>query len=250
MFTIPVPGAVKIELGDCQYGGQNGTITDAAGNETEIKANATKACWSAGAPHDKVVVAYYAGTEATTLTVKYNGYCPFIAVTSIDPKDIPSESVVSFSAADAEGVAPVSMKVAIGGTITIPANTTLYKEGYTLSAWADGTGAQYKAGDVLSVNADITLTPVFTANAVAFADRTAETTLTWQFGEKNGAGPLNAQGKKAILVTQATIGDNIIDVKMDIDATSGKINNVGRGDEWAQCNDGTILTMFKSYGDA
>ena len=260
VFTIPVEGAVKIELGDCQFGGQNGTIVDSEGNSTDIKANATKKCWNPNAPHENVVVAYYAGTAATTLTVTYNGYCPFIAVTAIDPSQIPNEATLTFDAANAgaEGVAPVAKKVEIGAKVTIPANTTLFIEGKTLTAWTDGTN-QYKAGDEVTVNEDMTLTPVFTDNAVAFADRTAETTLVWQFGESNGAGTLNAQGKSTILVAQATIGSNIIDVKMDIDATNGKINNVGRGDEWAQCNDGTILTIpaykgtavsFRSYGDA
>ena len=260
VFTVPVQGAVKIELGDCQYGGQNGTITDAAGKTVEIKANATKKCWSANAPHENVVVAYYAGTEPTTLTITYNGYCPFIAVTAIDPSEIPSEATLTFDIANAgaEGVAPVAKKVGIGEKVKIPANTTLFVEGKTLTAWTDGT-AQYKAGDEVTVSADMTLTPVFTENAVTFADRTAETTLVWQFGESNGAGALNAQGKSTILVTQATIGENVIDVKMIIDATNGKINNVGRGDEWAQCNDGTILTIpaykgtavsFRSYNDA
>ncbi len=260
VFTVPVQGAVKIELGDCQYGGQNGTITDAAGKTVEIKANATKKCWSANAPHENVVVAYYAGTEPTTLTITYNGYCPFIAVTAIDPSEIPSEATLTFDIANAgaEGVAPVAKKVGIGEKVKIPANTTLFVEGKTLTAWTDGT-AQYKAGDEVTVSADMTLTPVFTENAVTFADRTAETTLVWQFGEGNGAGTLNAQGSTTILVTQATIGENVIDVKMIIDATNGKINNVGRGDEWAQCNDGTILTIpaykgtavsFHSYNDA
>ena len=259
-FTIPVQGAVKIELGDCQYGGQNGTITDAAGNQTEIKANATKKCWSASAPHENVVVAYYAGTEPTTLTVYYNGYCPFIAVTAIDPAEIPSEAIVTFDAASAgaEGVAPAAQKVEIGATITIPANTTLYAEGKTLTAWTDGA-TQYKPGQQLTVAADVTLQPVFTANTVTFAQRNAETTLVWQFGEANGAGTLNAQGRSTILVTQATVNGETIDVKMDIDATNGKINNVGRGDKWAQCNDGTVLTIpaakgtqvsLDSYGNA
>ena len=258
-FTVPVQGAVKIELGDCQYGGQNGTINDAAGNVTDIKANATKKCWSANAPHENVVVAYYAGTEPTTLTIKYTGYCPFIAVTAIDPSEIPSEATVTFSidGVACEGVAPTAQKVEIGATVTIPVNTTLYKEGFTLTAWTDGT-AEYAAGQQVTVSEDITLTPVFTENAAAFADRTAETTITWQFGEGNGAGTLNAQGKSTILVAQATIGESVIDVKMDIDATNGKINNVGRGDKWAQCNDGTVLTIpaykgtavsFDSYSD-
>ena len=258
-FTVPVEGAVKIELGDCQFGGQNGTITDGNGNVTDIKANATKKCWSANAPHENVVVAYYAGTEPTTLTIKYDGYCPFIAVTKINPADIPSEATVTFAVGDsgAEGVAPAAKKVEIGSTVKVPANTTLYTEGKTLTAWTDGTN-QYKAGDEITVTEDITLTPVFTANTVAFTDRTAETTLTWQFGEANGVGTLNAQGSSTILITQATIGNETIDVKMDIDATNGKINNVGRGDKWAQCNDGTKLIIpsykgtavsFDSYGD-
>ena len=258
-FTVPVQGAVKIELGDCQYGSQNGTITDAAGNVTDIKANATKKCWSANAPHENVVVAYYAGTEPTTLTIEYTGYCPFIAVTAIDPSEIPNEATLTFDVANAgaEGVAPAAQKVEIGATVTIPANTTLYNEGYTLTAWTDGT-AEYVAGQQVTVSEDITLTPVFTENAAAFADRTAETTITWQFGEGNGAGTLNAQGKSTILVAQATIGESVIDVKMDIDATNGKINNVGRGDKWAQCADGTVLTIpaykgtavsFDSYSD-
>ena len=251
VFTVPVQGAVKIELGDCQYGGQNGTITDSEGNKTEIKANATKKCWAASAPHDNVVVAYYAGTAATTLTITYNGYCPFIAVTAIDPSEIPSEATLTYSIGEsgAEGVAPVAQKVEIGSKVKVPANTTLFVEGKTLTAWTDGTN-QYKAGDEVTVSEDITLTPVFTENTVTFADRTAETTLVWQFGESNGAGTLNAQGKSTILVTQATIGEAVIDVKMAIDATNGKINNVGRGDEWAQCNDGTILTIPAYKGTA
>jgi len=259
VFTIPVEGAVKVELGDCQFGGQNGTITDSEGNQTEIKANATKKCWSANDPHGNVVVAYYAGTSATTLTVTYNGYCPFIAVTAIDPSEIPSEATLTFDVANAgaEGVAPAAQKVEIGSKVTIPANTTLYKEGYTLTAWTDGT-TEYAAGAEVTVSEDMTLMPVFTQNALAFADRTAETTITWQFGEGNGAGTLNAQGKSTILVAQAAIGGGMIDVKMDIDASNGKINNVGRGDKWAQCNDGTILTIpaykgmtvsFDSYSD-
>ena len=264
VFTIPVEGAVKIELGDCQFGGQNGTIVDAEGNQTEIKANATKKCWSANAPHENVVVAYYAGTSATTLTVTYNGYCPFIAVTSIDPSEIPNEATVTFDVANAgaEGVAPAAQKVEIGSKVTIPANTTLYIEGKTLQGWILGnatTETVVKAGEEIIVNEDMTLLPKFVDNAVSFADRTAETTITWQFGEGNGVGTLNAQGKSAILVAQATIGNDVIDVKMDIDATNGKINNVGRGDKWAQCNDGTVLTIpaykgtavsFDSYGDA
>lgn len=157
-----------------------------------------------------------------------------------------------------EGIAPTAQIVEIGTIVKIPANTTLFCKGKTLNAWTDGAN-QYTAGQEVTVNADITLTPVFTDNTVTLADRTTETVIVWQFGVGNGTGTLNAQGKSTILVTQATIGESIIDVKMDIDATNGKINNVGRGDKWAQCNDGTIFTIpayrgtavaIDSYGDA
>ncbi len=256
VFTIPVDGPVKIELGDCQFGGQNGTIVDGSSNSTDIKANAPKTCW-----HNtkSVTTAYYTGTSATTLTVTYNGYCPYIAVTAIDVADIPNEATLTFSTTGtaAVGTVPTANKVKVGEQVTIPANTTLYVEGKTLTGWTDGTST-YAAGDNVTVNEDITLTPVFTDNAVSFADRTDETTVTWQFGEGNGVGPINAEGKSTIVVTQVNIGEAKIDVKMDVDASSGKLNNVGRGDKWAQCNDGTKMTIpaykgmtisFDSNGD-
>ena len=249
VFTIPVEGPVKIELGDCQFGGQNGTIVDAQGNRTEIKANATKACWDKNAPHDKVVVAYYTGTSPTTLTVTYNGYCPFIAVTAISASDIPSEATLTFVAegSEAEGVAPVAQKVEKGSKVKIPANTTLYAQGKTLTAWTDGTN-QYKAGDEITLTEDITLTPIFTANEVSLADRTTTAHLEWPLGESAGAGKINYQGNKGIIVCQTSVNGKIIDVKMDIDATSGKANNVGRGDQWAQVNSGTKFTIPSCKG--
>ena len=178
---------------------------------------------------------------------------------TIDASEIPNEATLTFDAASsgAEGTAPVQQKVTVGEQVTIPANTTLYIEGKTLKGWTDGTST-YAVGDKVTVNEDITLTPVFADNAVSFADRTAETTIVWQFGESNGVGTLNAEGKSTIVVTQATIGEAKIDVKMDVDASSGKLNNVGRGDKWAQCNDGTKMTIpaykgmtisFDSNGD-
>lgn len=254
--TVKVEGPVKVTCGTQPWSDNPATIK--VGNETVASFSNKGTLWTSSAT-ENVVSGYYKGTDATTLTIDGGGYPTYIAIETVDPSEIPNDATVTFDAASAgaEGVAPVAQKVEIGSKVKVPANTTLFVEGKTLTAWTDGTN-QYKAGDEVTVNADMTLTPVFTDNTVAFADRTAETTLVWQFGEKNGAGTLNAQGKKTILVTQATIGEAVIDVKMAIDATSGKINNVGRGDEWAQCNDGTILTIpaykgtavsFNSYSD-
>ena len=256
--TVKVEGPVKISFGTCAWGG-NVTVKDETGAEVvPTFTTNTGACYHQNKERN-IVSAFYKGA-ATTLTIAGGSYVPYFAVEAVDPADIPNDAKVTFeiTGVDCEGVAPAELTVEDGATITIPANTTLYKEGFTLTAWTDGS-ANYTVGQLLAVSADITLLPVFTQNTVEFADRTAETTLVWQFGESNGAGTLNAQGKTAILVTQATIGNDVIDVKMDIDATNGKINNVGRGDEWAQCNDGTILTIpaykgtqvsFRSYNDA
>ena len=246
--TVKVEGPVKIELGDCQFGSQNGTITDAAGNKTDIKANATKKCWSANAPDENVVVAYYAG-EATTLTIKYDGYCPYIAVTAIDASEIPSESTVTFAAGEAAGVVPSAMKDKIGENITLPKNFTLYVEGKTLTAWSDGK-SEYAPGSSYTMPAeDVTLTAVFTENKVSLGDRTEPVTLRWDFQQKNGAPVVGYQGSGAtgVWVTQAIVNGETIDVKADFDATSGKIANANWTD-WCQMNGGTTFTIPSAKG--
>ena len=122
-FKVPVEGPVRISLGDCQYGAQNGSITDSEGNVTQIKANATKGCWDPNSPDEKVVKATYTGSKATTLTIKYDGYCPFIAVEAIPAAkgtayivdltngnlltadEISSKSMVKFGISMVDGVA-------------------------------------------------------------------------------------------------------------------------------------------------
>ena len=248
-FTVPVLGAVKIELGDCLYGGQNGTIVDAAGNSTEIKANATKSCWNANTPHENVVVAYYAGTEATTLTISYNGYCPFIAVTAIDPSEVPSETTVTFTTGEAaDAVAPADIKDAIGASITLPKNFTMYVEGKTLTGWSDGTNT-YAPGASFTVPAEnVTLTPVFTANEVTLADRTEPVTVKFSFRRDEGAPTVGFQNKTGIWVAQATVGGKTIDVKADFDTNNGGKFANGNWSDWAQLNGGTKFTVPSCKG--
>ena len=257
LVTVNVEGPVKVTCGTQPW--SDSPVTIKVGNETVASFSNKGNLWTSTAT-ENVVFGYYKGSEPATLTIDGGGYPTYIAIEAVDPADIPNDATVTFDAANAgaEGLAPAAQKVEIGSTVKIPANTTLFIEGKTLTAWTDGTN-QYKIGDEVTVNEDMTLTPVFTTNTVSFADRTAETTITWLFGESNGVGTLNAQGKSTILVAQVTIGDETIDMKMNIDATNGKINNVGRGDKWAQCNDGTILTIpaykgtavsFDSYNNA
>lgn len=256
--TVPVDGCVKISYGNSNYGSEV-TVTDDKGATVATLNNKAANTWSASNP-DLVTVAYYRTNAPTTLNFSQCDYVGYFAVEAIDEADLPEEVIeysLKYVAGEGAGQLPDTKKYAKDTEITLPANTTLYKEGYTFTGWSDGT-TTYSAGTKLTMTADVTLTAQYVQNTVSLSDRTEPVTLTWQFGERNGAGTLNKEGGLNVLVTQATIGDAIIDVKMDIDATNGKINNVGRGDEWAQCNDGTKLTIpsykgiavsFNSYND-
>lgn len=241
--TVNVEGPVKITCGTQPW--SDSPVTVKNGSETIASFSNNGSLWSSTATGN-VVTGYYKGTEATTLTIDGGGYPTYFAVEAVDPAEIPNEATLTFDVAEAgaEGTAPAAQKVEVGKTVTIPANTTLYKEGYTLTAWTNGS-TQYKADDDVPVNADMTLTPVFTENTVSLADREEAVTVTWQFGPGNGAGTINGSG---IFVTQATVGSEAIDVKMDIDASNGKFENVGRTDKWAQVNGGTKVTVPSCKG--
>ena len=245
--TVKVEGPVKIIFGTCAWGG-NVTVKNAEGTEVvpSFTTN-TGACYHQDMAKN-VVAAYYTG-EATTLTIAGGSYVPFFAVLKVNPEDIPHTAKVTFALGEsgAEGVLPDAIEKNIGEKVKIPANTTLYAEGKTLTTWTDGTN-QYKAGDEITLAEDVTLTPVFTANEVSLADRTSAVHLEWPLGVSSGAGKINFQGNKGFIVCQTDVNSKKIDVKMDIDATSGKINNVGRGDKWAQVNAGTKFTIPSCKG--
>ena len=114
-------------------------------------------------------------------------------------------------------------------------------EGKTLTAWTDGNNS-YQPGEEITVTEDLALTAVFTDNTVSLNDREDEVTVSWDFQRKNGAPTLAYEKVTGIYVAQTTVNGQVIDVKIDLDTTSGKIANAGWTD-WAQMNPGTILTI-------
>lgn len=98
------------------------------------------------------------------------------------PEIIPPETVtIVFSNTDskAEGNAPSAITVDYGKNITIPANTTLYKEGYTLTGWTC-EGKVYTPGQSITLKKETnTFVAVYTENKVQMADRIADVTVTW-----------------------------------------------------------------------
>lgn len=245
--TVAVEGPVRVSMGTCAWGGDV-TVKDASGNTVATFNTNNGTCYHSNKA-ENIASAIYKGTEATTLTISGGSYTPYIAVEAVDPSSLAETATITYSLGDvvAEGTVPAEDKVDVGSKFTIPANRTLYVEGKTLTAWTDGTN-QYAAGEeVTAAKASITLTPVFTDNTVSLANRTDAVTVLWDFQRKNGAPTLAVQGKTMIYVTQAKVGSATIDVKMDCDATNGKIAN-GNWNDWCQMNGGTKLTIPSCKG--
>ena len=248
VFTIPVNGPVKIGLGNCQLGDQAGTIVDSDNNSTTLTVGNSN-CWSSSDIANTTSYTVYKGTSATTLTVTYNGYCPYISVEAVDASELVSDATVSFSAGEATGmIVPASITGEVGSEITLPKNFTMYVEGKTLTGWSDGT-TLYAPGTSYTVpSADITLTPVFTENTVSLADRTEPVTLKWNFRRDQGAPVVAWQNTNGnIWVTQATINNETIDVPMIVNTNPGKFNNSSNTD-CAQTNNGTLFTIPSCKG--
>ena len=242
--NVPVvAGNYKITLGACGYGNGAGSVKNADGSVTYKTFNqqivANDKCYHQNTTENIVSVVVNIA-EAQTIKVICGNYTPYIKIEKLAAL----EYTVTFAAAGAEGTVPAAVNVVDGESLTIPTNKTLYKEGYTLTGWNDGVST-YAIGDSFTPTADATLNAVFTANEVDLLNASTDVTVRWYFGESNGAPSMSLQGNggTGILVAQATIGLNTVDVKLDINATSGKFHNSGRGDKWAQVNSGTIFTF-------
>lgn len=242
--VVPVDGTVKITVGQCTYSSNAIKVTNSAGTEVVTKTPAT-ACWKND--HANITELYYTG-EATTLTISGMGYCPYVAVEKSEA--VINKYNIAYSLGtetDVTGNVPATVTWTEGDTYAIPANYTLYKEGYTLTGWNDGAstvaiGAEYTPA------ADVTMTPVFTQNTVSLADRKEPVTLKWNFRRDQGAPTVGWEGKPAQpWVTQATINGETIDVKMDVTTSPGKFNN-GNWNDWCQINNGTTLTIPSCKG--
>lgn len=244
-LVVPVDGAVKIGVGNCTYSGHTVKVKDGTGTEVASFAVGT-GCWSRNKSDEVVTFGYYRG-GATTLTIESSSYTPFIMVAAAT--DVPTEYTATFSWGDAaqEGSLPANIKVTEGEAIKIPVNFTLYQEGKTLTGWTDGKNT-YAIGEEVKMTSDLTLTPVFTANAVALADRTEPVTIKWDFQQKNGAPAVAYQNKTGFWVAQAVVNGKTIDVKTDFDTNNGGKFANGNWQDWAQLNGGTKFTIPSCKG--
>lgn len=128
-----------------------------------------------------------------------------------------------------------------GYTIPTYAHRYLYREGYFLSGWTDGTNT-YSTGQNITLTGDITLTPTWTATTQTLATSDAETTVTWSFAKSNIVFvDWQSNDTYGYYTKPHTINEELIAVPMQI--TKGKVSNYGRTDAIAQTNQNTTLTI-------
>lgn len=237
--TFKVEGPVEVSLGNCYYGSGTATLKNAAGEQVAsaslVKDNT---CWDQD--HSSVVTMKYTG-EATTLTLEYSSYLPYIGVKAIEATSV--NVTYSLEGIECEGaLLTTGGTYAAGDTYKVQGkNTSLYKEGYTLTGWTDGTHVYTLGQEILLGEEDITLKPVFTENTVTLADRTEVTTVKFPVCVNEGSQKFNGSG---FTVGQAAIGDTFIDVKAVIDVAAGTTAKFAYNkDEWTQVGAGTKITV-------
>ena len=234
--TIPMEaGTYRLTLGACQYGNGEGNVM----SETNIELASfnqnlgENKCYHQN-PSANIVSVTFTVDIDQNITINGGAYVPYMKLEAV------TSYAVEFALGDAEGTAPAALDVTVGDEITMPVNKTMYKEGYTLTGWSDGVNT-YPIGNSFTPANDVVLTPVFTANQADLLNASTDVTVKWYFGGDNGAPTTSYEGTSGLLVAQATIGDKTVDVKLSINATSGKF--APQSDtEWAQVNVGTIFT--------
>ncbi len=239
---VPVEeGVYKISYGDAYNQGGDVTLNDGTTSTVIFNTYVEGKLWSSS-NQGYVVCGYYTADASKTLTLTGGNYQPYFAIEKLNTSKV--NIVYSLGGVTCEGILPSDGVYETTPGYTIPSNFTLYKEGYTLTGWTDGVNT-YSAGDVITAGGFYPLTPVFTPNAITLNDRAAATVITWGFRRDNGAPIVEWQGSghaDHIWVTQVTIGGKTIDVKMDLDASSGKFNNASNTD-CTQTGSGTTFVI-------
>ena len=160
-------------------------------------------------------------------------------------KEMKNTYYITYNAGNqAEGTSPEATWVEAGDQFVVPKNQTLYLEGNTLHHWVDGAGNKYEIGkDYEAPKKFIRMFPVFEPNEFNILNLTKEATATWHFAKNDGAPTINYEGTKGILVTQLVADGKSIDLKITLDGSKGKFNNVSSVDppERIQINQGSVV---------
>lgn len=167
-------------------------------------------------------------------------------------KEIKNTYYITYNAGNqAEGTSPEATWVEAGDRFVVPKNQTLYYEGNTLHHWVDGAGNEYEIGKESEAPGNfIRMFPVFKPNAFNILNLQQEATATWNFAKNDGAPTINYEKTKGILVTQLVADGKSIDLKITLDGSKGKFNNVSntKNPERIQINAGSIVEFPSTPG--
>lgn len=241
--SVPVEGCVKITYGMNDYGGD--VIVTNSNNDEVAKLNNKNATgkWSATNPDQRIAVAYYRSTDATTLNFSQCPFVGYFAVEAIDEADLPAEVTkytITFDKGKGDGVAPAAIEVEKGQSFTAPKNYTIFADNKTLTGWTPNETDVYVIGQEITPEGDMTLTAVFTGNDVELADRTEEVTISFVLDGTQGKYNIN---NSDFIVTQATVEGKTIDVKADITDGSLVTNN-----DWHKVDNGFNISIPSAKG--
>ena len=245
--TIPVEaGDYRITLGACQYGTGEGNVKSVSEEVLAAFNQNTGVCYDAD-PATNIVSVVIAVPTEQSIVVDCGNYTPYLAIEKLAD----DQYTINFvnTTADVIGDVPEATIVVKNESLTLPVNQSMYKEGYTLTGWTDGSNT-YAPGATFTPTAHTTLTAVFTSNTVSIPTATSSVSVRWYFGKSNGAPSVHFEGGagNGYLITQAIVDGVAIDAKLDIDATSGKFLNTGRNDQWAQVNATTTFAFLSKQG--
>ena len=245
--TIPVEaGDYRITLGTCRYGTGEGNVKSVSEEVLAAFNQNTGVCYDAD-PATNIVSVVIAVPTEQSIVVACGQYTPYLAIEKLAN----DQYTINFvnTTADVIGDVPEATTVVKNESLTLPINQSMYKEGYTLTGWTDGTNT-YAPGATFTPTAHTTLTAVFTSNTVSIPTATSSVSVRWYFGESNGAPSVHFEGGagNGYLITQAIVDGVAIDAKLDIDATSGKFFNIGRNDQWAQVKATTTFAFLSKQG--
>ena len=141
---------------------------------------------------------------------------------------------------------PVTIDVSLGEKLNIEAsNQLLFKEGYTLIAWTDGTNT-YNFGQSYDIDNDLKLYPVFRANERMINKISKNVVVTWRFGKSKGAPDMEwNDGMEHSLVTQAAVAGETQDFVAKI--TSTNFDNTTAPLGCASVADNTTIAIKVKY---
>ena len=254
VYTMPLGSYVKVKATRNRLYELKAFMVD--GDEITME-NAASKGYTMTAPADGTTDKEY------TLTFRLQTYATVVEAVYGERK---KWQVTYTSGSQAYGEAPGVQVVEQYETFTMPAkNQTLYLEGYTLKYWtdenghnavnADGTdtGAnRYEWGKTYLPSEDLYLTPVFEINDFTlFNMPSGWHAVTWPLttgddATYGGAPLLKYQKSSGVYVSQLIVGDQFIDMPLNINcAETGKVDNSST-DYRCQINSGSVMTLLTS----